>query len=439
MLTTMQTVLTMARKDFQLLRTDKVTLFFTFVFPLMFALLFGGMMGGGDKGRQISLVLVQEDSSAAAQEFVELLKAAPELRITEQDRRSATDLVRKGDKTAYLVIPAGFGERWQAGFAGGFSGQPPTVQLGVDPAREAEAGMLQGVLMKYAAERFKSLFAGGPAMQKQMQDSIKHMETSTEMPAEWRTLLLDYLPKMEALLAKQDSNTGASNTSGRSGNSAGFTPLQINAEAVAIEKKGPGNAYAVLFPQSIMWSVLGSLMGFGVSLVQERSRGTLQRLQAAPVGAASILAGKALACALTQIVVMSLLLTIAHVFFAVPLPHPLALIAAVLAITVCFSGMMTLMAAIAQTEQAVNGMGWAVLMVLAMIGGSMIPLFLMPPWLQTVSHISPIKWGILSLEGAIWRDFSSAEMLLPIGILLMIGLLTYGGGVWRFRRETLAG
>ncbi|NQD37107.1 ABC transporter permease [Permianibacter sp. IMCC34836] len=430
-----KTVLLMARKDFQLLLTDKVTLFFTFVFPLLFALLFGGMMGGGNSGRQISLVLVQEDASSAAQEFAGLLKAAPELQITEQDRSTAAEQVRKGEKTAYLIIPAGFGERWQAGFAGTFSGQVPTVQLGVDPAREAEAGMLQGVLMKYAAERFKTLFAGGPALQQQMQSSIQQIETSADMPAEWRSLLLDYLPKMQTLLAKQAEAPTAANRA----NDAGFLPLKIDAEAVAIEKKGPGNAYAVLFPQSMMWSVLGCLMGFGVSLVQERSRGTLQRLQAAPVNAASILAGKALACALTQMAVMSLLLVIAHVFFRVPLPHPLALIAAVLAITVCFSGIMTLMAAIAQTEQAVNGMGWAVLMVLAMIGGSMIPLFLMPPWLQTVSHISPIKWGILSLEGAIWRDFSSVEMLLPLTVLLAIGLLAYGGGVWRFRRETLAG
>ena len=428
----MRTLITIARKDFQLLLTDKVTLFFTFIFPLLFALLFGGMLGGG-KTRQLSVVLVQEDRSAAAQQFIEQLKAAPELAITELDRTAAADAVRKGDKTAYLVIPADFGERWQAGFSGGFSGNPPTVQLGVDPARKAEAGMLQGVLMKYAAERFKTLFSNSGAMQQQMKSSIAQIQASTDMPAEWRTLLLDFFPKMEAVMARQDVQASAKTGNGFSG----FTPLNITEEAVAIEKKGPGNAYAVLFPQSIMWSILGCLMGFGVSLVLELTRGTLLRLQAAPINAATLLGGKALACAVTQIIVMTVLLSIAHLAFKVPLPQPMALVAAVLAITVCFSGLMTLLAAVAQTEQAVNGMGWAVMMVLAMIGGSMIPLFLMPPWLQTVSHISPIKWGILGLEGAIWRDFSATEMLLPVGILLTIGLLAYGVGVWRFRRDSL--
>lgn len=426
--TALKTVMRLARKDFQLLLTDKITLFFTFVFPLLFALLFGGMLAGGGKGRQISLLVVQEDHSAAANAFVATLTAAPELKVTATDRASAAMAVRKGEKTAFLVIPAGFGERWQQVF----SGAAPTVVLGVDPARQAEAGLLHGVLMKYAASRFETLLQSGPAMQQQLARSRRQIESAHDMPLAWRTLLLEYLPKMEQLIATD----GWQPPVGDRENFAGFTPLTITQEPVAIEKKGPGNAYAVLFPQSILWAVLGSLMGFGVSLVQERTRGTLARLQVAPINAATILAGKALACAVTQLLVMTLLLLLARFAFNVTVPQPLALISAVLAITVCFSGLMTLMAALADTEQAVNGMGWAVMMVLAMIGGSMIPLFLMPPWLQTVSHISPIKWGILSLEGALWREFSAAEMLLPIGILLAIGLLAYGSGVWRFQRQT---
>ena len=420
-------VLTMARKDFQLLLTDKVTLFFTFVFPLLFALLFGSIMGGGGKSRPLAIVLVQEDHSSAASAFVATLKAAPELKLTEADRQTALDAVRTGKQIAYLVVPAGFGERWQAGF----SGQAPTVHIGVDPAREAEAGLLQGVLMKYGAERFQQLFSSGATLTEQLQQSRQQIERNTEMPAAWRTLLLDYLPKMESLVQQDGWQPAADGDNGFDG----LTPLQIETDEVVLEKKGPGNAYAVLFPQSIMWAVLGCLMGFGVSLVLERTRGTLLRLQAAPISAGAILAGKALACLLTQLVVMSMLLAVAHIGFQVALPQLPALLAAMLAIAICFSGLMTLLAAIAQTEQAVNGMGWAVMMVLAMIGGSMIPLFLMPEWLQQLSHISPIKWGILSLEGAIWRDFSGREMLLPLAILLSIGLVAYGIGVWRFRQQ----
>jgi ABC-2 type transport system permease protein len=44
----------------------------------------------------------------------------------------------------------------------------------------------------------------------------------------------------------------------------------------------------------------------------------------------------------------------------------------------------------------------AMLMVMAMLGVGMLPLIFMPSWLRPFSHISPVKWSILALEGAVW-------------------------------------
>jgi ABC-2 type transport system permease protein len=58
----------------------------------------------------------------------------------------------------------------------------------------------------------------------------------------------------------------------------------------------------------------------------------------------------------------------------------------------------------------------------------------MPDWMQTASNLSPIKWGILALEGAIWRGFSWTEMLLPCGILLAVGAVCFALGVRNLAR-----
>jgi len=63
----------------------------------------------------------------------------------------------------------------------------------------------------------------------------------------------------------------------------------------------------------------------------------------------------------------------------------------------------------------------------------MIPLFVIPAWMQTVSNLSPVKWGILALEGATWRGFSAAEMALPVGVLVLAGVAGLGLGVRLFR------
>ena len=94
---------------------------------------------------------------------------------------------------------------------------------------------------------------------------------------------------------------------------------------------------------------------------------------------------------------------------------------------------MMLLSVLGKTEQAAGGIGWAVLLVMAMTGGGMIPLMFMPGWLRTVSHISPVKWAILSMEGAIFRGFSIQEMMLPCGILVGMGVLCFAIGVRAFQ------
>jgi ABC-2 type transport system permease protein len=72
---------------------------------------------------------------------------------------------------------------------------------------------------------------------------------------------------------------------------------------------------------------------------------------------------------------------------------------------------------------------------MAMLGGGMVPLFFMPSWLQSLSHISPIKWSILALEGGIWRNLTFMEMAKPLLILLAIGAVCFMFGVIMLRRH----
>jgi ABC-2 type transport system permease protein len=68
-----------------------------------------------------------------------------------------------------------------------------------------------------------------------------------------------------------------------------------------------------------------------------------------------------------------------------------------------------------------------------MFGGGMIPLIAMPEWMQTGSYLSPARWAVVALEGAIWRDFTPTEMLQPCSILLAVGGVSFALGLRRFR------
>ena len=106
----------------------------------------------------------------------------------------------------------------------------------------------------------------------------------------------------------------------------------------------------------------------------------------------------------------------------IQLARPGLLIMASLCIALSFVGMMMLMSVIGKSEQSVAGAGWAIIVTMCMFGGGMIPLAFMPPFMQQLSHFSPVKWGVLALEGAIWRGFTFTEMLVPCAILLGVGV-----------------
>jgi ABC-2 type transport system permease protein len=152
-----------------------------------------------------------------------------------------------------------------------------------------------------------------------------------------------------------------------------------------------------------------------------------------PLSRTHLLAGKALACFAGIFVVEAGLFVLGRLAFQVR-PASWGLLAlAGLATAVAFVGIMMLTASLGKTEQAASGAGWAILMPMSMVGGGMVPLFAMPDWMVTVSNVSPVKWAILALEGAIWRGFSLQEMLLPCAILAAVGVVCFVAGIRVFR------
>ena len=127
----------------------------------------------------------------------------------------------------------------------------------------------------------------------------------------------------------------------------------------------------------------------------------------------------------------------AKYIFKMPMGNWLLFVPAVLCTILCFVGMMMFISTLGRTEQSVGAAGWAILMIMGMIGGAMMPLAFMPTWLRSFSNFSPVKWGIYALEGAVWRNFSFAEMITPCLILLAIGFISFLLGVFILRRQEI--
>ncbi|HXK61726.1 MAG TPA: ABC transporter permease [Acidobacteriota bacterium] len=418
----MREVIAIAVKDLRLMLRDKAGFFFIFFFPLLIAIFFGTLfVNEGSTANRLKVFVIDEDQTSASQAFVDRLKAAPELEVHPASRQEAVDRVRRGGGTAYIAVLAGFAE------GNIFGDNPPAVELGVDPTRRAEEGLLEGVLMKYASERLSELFTDPAKATASLEQWRQEVLKQPELSAAERQKVAGFLEDLSNVISRMPPAEDDGQPQGR------FEPLRIEKADVQVHWEGPPSSYAVTFPQGVMWGILGCAAAFGISLVIERTRGTLVRLRMAPLGRGHILAGKALACFITMVTLSVTLLVFARLVFGVR-PGSLSKLAFALgAVAVCFVGIMMLLSVLGRTEQAAGGIGWAVVVVMAMLGGGMLPLFFMPKWLQAISHFSPVKWGILAMEGAMWRGFSYTEMLLPCAILLAIGTVCFAVGERAFK------
>jgi ABC-2 type transport system permease protein len=306
-----------------------------------------------------------------------------------------------------------------------FYGTPPKLELWIDPSRKAESGMLQGLLLKYGAERMQAMLGDRATSEDMLRKAREDLASAA--PGAQKDTIGGFLGALDRLL-----QTGG----GAGAPMARWEPLEVDEKAVTARATGPypKNSYDFTFPQGILWGIIGCVMTFGLSIVSERTHGTLVRLQMSPISRAEILGGKALACFVAIVGVEVGLFAVGRVFFGVHPASWILLAAAGLSAAIGFVGIMMLISVLGKTEQAAAGAGWAVMMPLAMLGGGMVPLFIMPSWMITASNISPAKWAVLAFEGAIWRGFSAAEMFLPCAILVATGVVCFAIGTRAFRR-----
>jgi ABC-2 type transport system permease protein len=212
-------------------------------------------------------------------------------------------------------------------------------------------------------------------------------------------------------------------------------PIRIDKASVTRAGIAPRNASDIVFPSAVLWGLIGCAACFAVSLVAERTRGTYARLRALPLTRHTLLAGKAVSALAASLSVGLLLTLLATLVFGVQVESFFKLLVALLCTALCFVGITIALSVLGKSEQAVAGAGWATLLLMAMLGGGMVPLSLMPEWLTKVSHVSPVKWGILALEGGTWRSFSMTELMVPCAVLLGVGALSFLVGAMLFARS----
>ena len=422
----MNAILAIALKDLKLLARDKSGFFWVLLFPLLIALFFGSVFAGGESRAPMPIAVVDQDGSAFSHAMAAELAKSEALHTHPMPLDSARTAVRQGRLTAYVLFPKGSGQ--SLGF--GSTDDSSSIELGLDPSRRAEAGYLKGLVSQALFTSLMGSFTEGPGRDA-IRERLASIAADTTIAATRKDELATFYRDLDHMLGSLDRVQSATPDSAARAQNAG---PRIRTRDMTAETAEPRSAFEVTFPSGIMWALIGVCMSFAISIVHERLTGTFLRLRLAPISRTQVLLGKALAAFLAAMGATGLLLTFASLVLGVRITNPVMLLAALAACAFCFVGLMMVISTLGRTHQAVSGAGWAILLVMSMTGGGMIPLMAMPSWMVTLSHFSLVKWGVLAVEGAIWRGFSWSEMALPLGILVTVGALGLAVGARRLER-----
>jgi ABC-type Na+ efflux pump permease subunit len=391
-------------KDLILFFHDQRSVILTFLLPVilisLFAFAYGGIGVFDGRSEPVNLLVADLDQTRSSKEIVYKIDSLEDMRIIFSDAIKSKELVIKGEYACALIIYKGFQDSLEAGNA-------TPIELVYDRSREMEIGILQQNLISTLMSSTGEIIVK-KSIEKFLQDQFPAIDKST-----CDNILKTVIKKDNNKLAiKWTSIVGMKND----------TKLGL-IQAVA------GTAILML---------LFSVAGVGTSILEEKENGTINRLLYSPLKGSTILYGKMLFAFFISILQLTAMFLFAWLMFNMDLSVNIpALILMIIATAFAVSSLGIFLAAIAKTRQQAQNLSTIIILIMSAIGGSMIPLFIMPSILQKIALLSVNYWGIQGFYDVFWRTLPLESILPKILILMSIGIIMTLASTQLFKKRII--
>src|SRR5690606_5932882 len=159
-----------------------------------------------------------------------------------------------------------------------------------------------------------------------------------------------------------------------------------------------------------------------------------------PMNPIKILFGKMISANVISIFQLVVMFLFASLVFGLDIySHLSGLIITIVATAFACSAFGVFLASFAKSRQHVQGLSTLIILVMSAIGGSMMPIFFMPAFMQKIAVISVNFWSIQSFYDIFWRNLpiTSGTFLSRILVLLLIGTILNSLAVVLFRKNIL--
>ncbi len=248
----------------------------------------------------------------------------------------------------------------------------------------------------------------------------------------------DVVDRANALIGQEYAESLAAGLASRMYAGRLYRGTSTDPAAISVESDMLGNGgKAVLnyFAPSIavVFLFIGSGLGMR-SLLMERATGTLARLAAAPVEPRTIVWGKLLAIAVTGLSSILIVWGVTTGVFGADWGPPLGVLLMCLGATAAMCGLGTFLTSFARSPQEAFAASLIVGLLLALLGGNLLPPGALPEFLQVLSLGTPNGWALVGFGRLSLLHDPASSVLGPFAVLCLIALVTGGLAMTRVRQ-----
>lgn len=416
----MKKLLLIGIKDLKLMFRDRVALTFMLLAPFLLTIGMGfvtGRFSGGSTGlSDIPVVIVNLDQGDLGNALEDLFNSEELSGLMEpsasSDPEAARRLMDEDKAAAVVIIPEGFTRsiipaedtRFSQGYV---QPEPVKIEMYTNPSSPTSAGIVKAVVDEFISRVEEGRTSGMTSIVGLMNDGLLNPLNAEKEASE----LFQYAAESELSAITLKTNIEGSDA----------------VELDLLSYFAPGMALMFL-----MYTVSYG----GRSILAERAGGTLPRLMISPTQTTQVLGGKVLGIFFMGVAQVGILILISTLFFQVRWGDALGVIVLILAAVFGATGWGMLITAFAHTPAQVANTGTVVMLIFSVLGGSFIDLENFPPFIQTISKITPNAWGLdgftmLALGGTL------KNLTEPVTALLVMGTVLFGVAVVLFNRNGL--
>jgi len=416
-------------KDIRILLRDKVGLMLMLLMPVLLAIVITTVQNSTFElvnNNKVPLILYNKDTGQVSTEFIRALDKIGMFELknldSSQNEKDIVSRMHAKDALVAIIIPENYTDQ--------------TLSKAKNITKEAlkNVNIAEDTVKNVSINEVPLTLYYHPVLQQSFRNSINGALRSALQLVQSKYIVRQlYTTVNEQTIPDSLENQ--------------ITANQLPVNEIPVSRDGSRNIPNATQHNIPAWTIFAMffiVISLGSSIVREKQSGSFVRLRTLPTNFMVALASKQITYLFVTLLQAAIIFSIGTWLFPKmelpPLNLPadkLGLFLVTLACGWCATSFAICIGVFAQTQEQSNGFGAVSIVILAAIGGLLVPSFAMPASFQLIMRLSPLHWCLEAYYGLFLEGGTLKDILMNIIPLLVITVVLQLIAIYGLKRKNL--